>query len=93
MWPGPPGSAKTEIRRSHVPVIIVTSFNDRLLPAFRPLLEAAAAVGKVRGGVEPHDLLRAVASLCTPSHDVGPDHARRMVGLLIDGLRYGAIAP
>jgi hypothetical protein len=48
---------------------------------------------QVRGGVEPYDLLRAVASLYTPGHDVGPDHARRMVDLLIDGLRYGAVAP
>ena len=46
-----------------------------------------------KAGVEPYDLLRAVASLCTPAHDVGPDHARRMVDLLIDGLRYGATAP
>ena len=68
-------------------------FQERLLPAFQTLLEAAAAAGKVRGGVEPYDLLRAVASLCTPAHDVGPDHARRMVDLLIDGLRYGATAP
>ena len=68
-------------------------FNERLLPAFRGLLEAAAASGMVRGGVEPYDLLRAVASLCTPAHDVGPDYARRMVDLLIDGLRYGAVAP
>jgi hypothetical protein len=44
--------------------------------------------GQDAGGVEPSDLLRAVASLCTPGHDVGPDHARRMVVLLIDGLRY-----
>jgi AcrR family transcriptional regulator len=65
-------------------------FQERLLPAFQTLLEAAAATGKVRGGVEPYDVLRAVASLCTPAHDVGPDHARRMVALLIDGLRYGA---
>jgi AcrR family transcriptional regulator len=68
-------------------------FQKRLRPALQTLLEAAAAAGKVRGGVEPYDLLRAVASLCTPAHDVGPDHARRMVDLLIDGLRYGAIAP
>ena len=59
----------------------------------RCLQSAAAAAGEVRGGVEPYDLLRAAASLCTPGHDVGPDHARRMVDLLIDGLRYGAIAP
>ena len=65
-------------------------FQKRLRPALQALLEAAAATGNVRGGVEPCDLLRAVASLCTPAHDVGPDHARRMVALLIDGLRYGA---
>ena len=67
-------------------------FQERLLPAFQALLEAAAAAGKVRGGVEPYDLLRAVASLCS-AHDVGPDHVRRMVDLLIDGLRYGATSP
>jgi hypothetical protein len=47
----------------------------------------------VRGGVEAYDVLRAIASLCTPGHDVGPDHARRMADLLIDGLRYGAMKP
>lgn len=52
-----------------------------------------AAAGKVTSGVEPYDLLRAVVSLCTPGPDVGPEYARRMVDLLIDGLRYGATAP
>ncbi len=68
-------------------------FKKRLRPALQTLLEAAAAAGEVKPGVEPYELLRAVASLCTPAHDVGPNHARRMVDLLIDGLRYGAIAP
>ena len=67
-------------------------FQERLLPAFQALLEAAAAAGKVRGGVEPYDLLRAVAGLCS-AHDAGPDQVRRMVALLIDGLRYGATPP
>ncbi|WP_435020022.1 TetR/AcrR family transcriptional regulator [Tundrisphaera sp. TA3] len=67
-------------------------FQERLVPAFQGLLEAAAAAGKIRSGVEPYDFLRAVASLSTPGADVGPDHARRMVDLLIDGLRYGASA-
>jgi len=71
---------------------LLAYFQERLLPALQTLLKAAAA-DKARGGVEPYDLLRAVASLCTPAHDVGPDHAHRMVDLLIDGLRYGAIAP
>ncbi len=39
-------------------------FKERLLPAFQALLQAAVAAGRVRGGVEPHDLLRTVASLC-----------------------------
>jgi AcrR family transcriptional regulator len=65
-------------------------FQKRLRPAFQTLLEAAAAAGKVRADVEPEDLLRAVASLCAPAHQVGPEHARRMVALLVDGLRYGA---
>jgi AcrR family transcriptional regulator len=62
-------------------------FQKRLRPALRTLLEAAAAAGEVRAGAEPDDLLRAVASLCTPARDVGPAHARRMVALLVDGLR------
>jgi AcrR family transcriptional regulator len=65
-------------------------FRKRLRPALQTLLEAAAAAGKVRADVEPEDLLRAVASLCAPAHQVGPEHARRMVALLVDGLRYGA---
>ncbi|WP_205678761.1 TetR/AcrR family transcriptional regulator [Aquisphaera insulae] len=65
-------------------------FQERLLPAFRGLMEAAVAAGQIRSGVEPYGYLLAVASLCTPSHDLGPDHARRMVDLLIDGLRYRA---
>ncbi len=65
-------------------------FEKRLLPALRTLLDAAAAAGEVRVDVEPNDLLRAVGNLSTTAHDEGPAHARRMVALLVDGLRYGA---
>jgi hypothetical protein len=54
------------------------------------LLEAAAAAGKMRADVKPDELLRAVASLCAPAHSGDPVQARRMVALLVDGLRYGA---
>ena len=64
-------------------------FQQRLQPALRTLLESAAAVGAVRTDVTSEDLLGAVASLCMPAHDHGPDHARRMVALLVDGLRFG----
>ncbi len=65
-------------------------FEKRLRPAMQALLETAAAAGKVRGDVDPYDLLRAVASLCTPDRDGGAAQARRMVALMVDGLRYGA---
>ncbi len=64
-------------------------FQQRLQPALRTLLESAAAAGEVRTDVTSEDLLGAVASLCMPAHNHGPDHARRMVALLVDGLRYG----
>jgi AcrR family transcriptional regulator len=68
-------------------------FEKRLRPALQTLLEAAAAAGQVRADVEPYDLLRAVGSLCMPGNDGDPAHARRMVALLVDGLRYGATVP
>lgn len=63
-------------------------FEQRLLPALRTLLESAVAAGEVRTDVDADDILGAVARLCMPAHDNGPDYARRMVALLVDGLRY-----
>lgn len=65
-------------------------FEGRLKPALQGLLDAAAAAGQARGDVDPYELLRAAASLCAPDADGGTGRARRMVGLLVDGLRYGA---
>jgi AcrR family transcriptional regulator len=68
-------------------------FNKRLLPALKTLLDTAVAAGVVRPGIEAEDLLRAVATLCHGPHGDEPVYARRMVSLLVDGLRYGASAP
>jgi AcrR family transcriptional regulator len=68
-------------------------FQQRLEPALRALLESAAAAGEVRADIAAKDLLGAVASLCMHAHEQGPEHARRMVALLTDGLRYGAALP
>jgi len=65
-------------------------FEKRLRPALRTLLEAAVTAGEVRADVEPDELLSAVASLCMRAHNEKPAQARRMVALLVDGLRYGA---
>ena len=64
-------------------------FGQRLVPALRSLLEAAAAAGEIRADVDAGDLLYAAANICRSAYDVGPEHAKRMVGLLVDGLRYG----
>ena len=65
-------------------------FEQRLRPALQTLLGSAAAAGEVRTDVDADDILGAVTSLCMHAFDQGPEHARRMVSLFVDGLRYGA---
>jgi AcrR family transcriptional regulator len=65
-------------------------FRQHLGPALGSLLETAAASGEIRADISPKDLLHAVANLCQPVADEGVAYSQRMVGLLIDGLRYGA---
>jgi AcrR family transcriptional regulator len=62
-------------------------FLDRLVPVCARLLDAAAAAGEIRPDVDAFELLYAVGNLCA---GVGGDSrydARRMVGLLVAGLR------
>lgn len=61
-------------------------FLDQLVPACGALLEAAVAAGEVRDDVEPEELLRAVGDLCAGAEGSGRQRARRMVGVLLDGL-------
>src|SRR5882762_1243814 len=63
-------------------------FKQRLEPALRTLLKSAASAGLVRPDITAEELLGAVASLCMHAYAQGPQHARRMVSLLVDGLRY-----
>jgi AcrR family transcriptional regulator len=65
-------------------------FRQRVGPTLASLLEAAAADGAVRADISANDLLYAIAHLCLPVPDEGLAYNQRMVGLLIDGLRYGA---
>ncbi|MFJ7216084.1 TetR/AcrR family transcriptional regulator [Amycolatopsis sp. NPDC098790] len=59
-------------------------FLDRLVPVCAQLLEAAELTAKVR----PLELMRGVGNLCIGAEDGNPDYdARRLVGLLIAGLR------
>jgi AcrR family transcriptional regulator len=62
-------------------------FIDRLLPVWTQLLDAAESAGEIRADLDPAGLLRGVGNLCIGgSNDTGYD-ARRMVELLIAGLR------
>lgn len=68
-------------------------FEEHLGGPLRTLLQDAEAEGAIRGGTDPVDLLGTVANLCIPLPGTD-DHSRaaRMVGLLMDGLRYRARA-
>lgn len=64
-------------------------FDQRLEPTLRSLLLGASGANAVRADIAPNDLLRAVANLCLPGDADQSGHTRRMVDLLIDGLRHG----
>ena len=65
----------------------------QLTPALRGLLDAAAASGAIRGGVDADELLNAGLRLATPTSDGDPGPPRRMLALLVDGLRFRPDAP
>lgn len=60
-------------------------FLDRLEPVCQQLLDAAAAAGEIRPGVDPYELMRGVGGLVAgggaPRYDV-----RRLVATLVAGL-------
>lgn len=68
-------------------------FQERLGPLVQKLLDAAALDGKIRPGVKAHELLHGVGMLCVPPNCGESTDPQRMVGLLMDGLRYGARRP
>lgn len=64
----------------------------QLTPALRGLLDTAAAAGAIGGELDADELLLAGMRLAMPASDGDTAQARRMVALLVDGLRYGASA-
>jgi AcrR family transcriptional regulator len=61
-------------------------FLDRLVPVCAQLLDAAAAAGEIRPGVDAYGLLRAIGNLCVGGDGDSHYDARQMVSLLIAGL-------
>ncbi|MEU1983403.1 TetR/AcrR family transcriptional regulator [Nocardia sp. NPDC019395] len=62
-------------------------FIDRLLPVCTDLLEAAVEAGEIIPDINPFELMRGVGNLCIGADNDPRYDARRMVGLMITGLR------
>ncbi|MFE4995608.1 TetR/AcrR family transcriptional regulator [Streptomyces mirabilis] len=60
---------------------------ERLVPVCDQLLDAAASRGEIRSGLEGLELMRGVGNLCIGADSDPRYDARRLVGLLIAGLR------
>jgi AcrR family transcriptional regulator len=66
---------------------------DRLTAAITTLLQAGAAAGTVRSDVEPGDVLASLSGVSLAAGEPAQrDQARRLLDLLMDGLRYRATA-
>ncbi|MBB4934991.1 AcrR family transcriptional regulator [Lipingzhangella halophila] len=64
-----------------------TYFLDRLVPVCTRLLDAAADSGEIRSDLDAYELMRGVGGICAGSGSNLRYDARRLVGLLIAGLR------
>ena len=62
-------------------------FLDRLLPVCARLLDAATGSGEVRPDLEAYELMRGVGNLCIGADSDPRYDARRMVEILVAGLR------
>jgi AcrR family transcriptional regulator len=62
-------------------------FLDRLLPVCADLLDAAVAAGEIRPGLDAPQFLHGIGNLCIGAERDREYDARRLVGLLVTGLR------
>jgi AcrR family transcriptional regulator len=62
-------------------------FLDRLVPVCGQLLDAAATAGEIRPDTDAYELMRGVGNLCVGADNNPRYDARRMVELVIAGLR------
>ncbi|MFF7748010.1 TetR/AcrR family transcriptional regulator [Streptomyces sp. NPDC007971] len=61
-------------------------FLDRLVPVCTQLLQAAAAAGEIRPGLQAYELMRGVGNLCVGAESDSRYDARRLVAFLVAGL-------
>ena len=69
-------------------------FMGRFVPALEDLLTAAVVSGDVRTTISAEELILAVAQLChSPAGVQSINQSRRMVAILVNGLRFEAANP
>ncbi|MGI5232235.1 TetR/AcrR family transcriptional regulator [Actinoallomurus sp. CA-142502] len=66
-------------------------FVDRLVPVCARLLDAAAGSGEIRPGQDAYELMRGIGGLCAGAGNSPRYDARRLVGLLIAGLKLKSL--
>ena len=70
---------------------LFAAMRAKMLASLELMINAAIVDGSIRSDVEPADLLRTLSGVCMMSDQPEwKQQARRMVALLMDGLRYGA---
>ncbi|WP_329569423.1 TetR/AcrR family transcriptional regulator [Streptomyces sp. NBC_01361] len=62
-------------------------FLDRLVPVCTQLIDAAVASGEIRADLDAYQLMRGIGNLCIGAENDPRYDARRLVGLLVAGLR------
>ena len=62
-------------------------FLDRLVPVCAQLLDAATSAGEIVADIDAYQLMRGVGNLCVGAENNPDYNARRLVELLIAGLR------
>jgi hypothetical protein len=65
----------------------------RLIAAIASLSDAAKTAGLVRTGIDPTDILASLSGVSLVAGEPGQrEQAQRLLDLLMDGLRHGAVA-
>ncbi|MEU1593301.1 TetR/AcrR family transcriptional regulator [Streptomyces sp. NPDC005708] len=62
-------------------------FLDRLVPVCEQMLDAAVAAGEIRPGTQAYELMRGIGNLCIGRDDDPRYDPRRLIELLLQGLR------
>ena len=63
----------------------------RIMESVGSLVAAAVADGSIRPDADPGDVLKALSGICMASELHGNDATERLIDLIVDGLRYGAV--